>query len=135
DIAQHNRSERQGYLQSCLFLHHPIGLQQWRDFLSLKRVSAGLFDFFEVFGYQRVKLALIRILAVDRAAVMNLAGLRHRILDQKRTLEQDLATCAAACAFTLATAKEQFIFLLVNVGAEKPANLARRLPRAKLESR
>jgi hypothetical protein len=100
----------------------------------LKRVSAGLFDFFEVFRYQRVKLALVRVLAVDRAAVMNLARLCQRILDQKGTLEQDLATCTAACAFTLASAKEQLILLLIDVGAEKTADLARCLPRAKLES-
>jgi hypothetical protein len=85
--------------------------------LSSKCVSAGLFDFFEVFWYQRVKLALVRVLAVDRAAVMNLARLRQSVLNQKRTLEQDLATCAAACAFPLAAAEEQLVVFLIDVGA------------------
>ena len=103
--------------------------------MSLKCIAAGLFNFFEVFRHQRVKLALVGILAVDRAAVVNLSRLRQGVLDQKRTLEQDLATCAAACAFTLAAAKEQFILLLIDVRSEKTADLARRLLRAKLESR
>jgi hypothetical protein len=66
---------------------------------------------------------------------MNLAWLSQSVLDQERTLEQDLATCSAARAFTLPPAKEQFILLLIDVRSEKTADLARRLPRAKLESR
>jgi hypothetical protein len=66
---------------------------------------------------------------------MNLAWFSQSVLDQKRTLEQDLATCPAARAFTLPPAQEQFILLLIDVRSEKTADLARRLLRAKLESR
>ena len=66
---------------------------------------------------------------------MNPAGLLRGILDQKRTLEQDLAARPTPRAFALTAAEQRFIFLFVNICAEKTAELARRLLRAKLESR
>ena len=66
---------------------------------------------------------------------MNPAGFLRGILDQKRTLEQDLAARPTPRAFALTAAEQRFIFLFVNICAEKTAELARRLLRAKLDSR
>ena len=101
--------------------------------MSLKCVSAGLFDFFEVFWNQRVELALVRILAVDRAAVVDLARFLRRVLDQKRTFEQDLAACSAPRALAFAALQQHLILFLIDVRPDKTADLACRLPGAKLE--
>jgi hypothetical protein len=66
---------------------------------------------------------------------MNLAGRLYGILDQKRALEQNLAACAAPRAFALTPPKQLLIFLLIDIRPDKTADLARRLPRTKLESR
>ena len=77
---------------------------------------------------------MIGILAVDRAAVVNLARFLQRILDEKRALEQDLAARAAPRTFAVAAAEQHLIFFLINVGADETTDLARRLLRAKLDS-
>ena len=66
---------------------------------------------------------------------MNLARFLHGVLKQKRALEQDLAARPAAGAFAVPAVEQQFILFLIDVRAEKTADLARRLLRAKLESR
>ena len=78
---------------------------------------------------------MVRILAVDRAAVMYLSGLLRGVLNQKGALKQDLAARPAPRAFTLTAGEQQLILFLIDVRAEKTTDLARRLLRAKLESR
>jgi hypothetical protein len=66
---------------------------------------------------------------------VNLTGLGRAILNQKRTFEQNLTARAAARAFALTPAEQLLILLLIDVRAEKAADLPGRLLRAKLKSR
>jgi hypothetical protein len=100
--------------------------------LSSECVSAGLFDFFEIFRNQRVELALIRIFAVNGAAVVDLARFLG-FLNQKRTFEENLAAGPAPRAFAVAAFKQRLILSFIDVRSDETADLARRLPGAKLE--
>jgi hypothetical protein len=77
---------------------------------------------------------LIEVLAVNAACVKDSSGFIARLLDQEGTLEKDLATCAAACAFAFAPREQFFVLVGVNVGTDEPADFAGRLPGAELES-
>jgi len=74
------------------------------------------------------------VLAVNAAAVHGFAGRLAGLLDQEGAFEEDFAARAAACAFALAPCKQLVVVLGVDVGTNKPAEFAGRLPGAELET-
>jgi hypothetical protein len=66
---------------------------------------------------------------------MNTTWFLQRILNQKRALEKNLAAGAAPGAFALSPPEQHVILFFVEIRADETADLPRRLPRAKLDSR
>jgi hypothetical protein len=86
-------------------------------------------------GHQRKYAALIEMLSVNTACVDGIGpGFRIALLDQERTFEKNLATCAASRALAVALRKQCFVFFGVDIRTDKPSDFARGLPGPKLEA-
>jgi hypothetical protein len=66
---------------------------------------------------------------------VDLAGFLARVLNKKRTFEEDFATRAATRAFTLTPREQRRVLFGVEIRADEAADLARCLPCAELDSR
>ena len=73
---------------------------------------------------------MIEVLAVDCAFI-----LMFGFFDEERTLEQDLAACAASRAVAFAAGEKFLVFVGIDVGANKPSHLADGLTHTKLKQR
>jgi len=75
------------------------------------------------------------MLSVNAARVDGIGpGFRTVLLDQEGAFEKNLAAGAASRTFAVALRKQCFIFFSVDIRTDEPANFARGLLSAKLES-